>query len=215
MRMTRSVVTTLAAGLTLTGVAVVAVLAHSPLKVAGTNSIPPSQYIELKENGKLSNCQQSGRIPQGISAIQVGTEGLFFSPAVTVKIFIGSHLLREGHQIAGGVSAPRVTVPVKRLGSTLNNARVCTTIGPALEPIRYYGVPRHLSTKPTNPLQVIMLQMRYLRPGPKPWWSFVSPIAYHMGLGRAPSGSWVVFLVLFLMLVVIIIASRLTLEELR
>lgn len=213
--MTRSVVIALTVGLALTGVAVVAVLAGSPLTVAGTNSISANEYIELKARSQLSSCQPSGTIPQGTSAIRVGAEGIFFSPATTVKIFTGTHVLREGHQIAGGVTAPTVTVPVRSLAHTVDNARICTAIGPAVEPIRYYGVPRHASTQSADPLQAMTLQMQYMRPDSKSWWSFVSSIAYHMGLGRAWGGTWIVFLVLLLMLVVVVVASRLTLEELR
>jgi hypothetical protein len=36
-----------------------------------------------------------------------------------------------------------------------------------------------------------------------------------MGLGRAASGTWIVFLALALMLAVVILASRLVLRELR
>jgi hypothetical protein len=54
-----------------------------------------------------------------------------------------------------------------------------------------------------------------LRPGTKSWWSMASSIAYHMGLGHAPSGTWIVFLLIVLVLGVVFIVVRLTLEELR
>jgi hypothetical protein len=210
----RSVVVALAVGLTLTGIAIVAVLAHSPLTVAGTNSIPPKEYIEPKSSRKLTSCQSSGTIPRGTSAIRIGIEGLYFSPAVTARVFTGSHLLTEGHHVAGGVSAPTVTVPVSSFAHTVSGAQICMTVGPAREPIRYYGVPNRSAGR-TNQLQQVRLQLEYMRPGRRSWWSLGSSIAYHMGLGRAPSGTWVAFLVLFLMLVVVVVASRLTLEELR
>ncbi len=211
----RSVTIALAVGLSLTGITIIAVLAHSPLKIIGTNSIPATDYIELTEKSKLSSCQTSGTIPQGTSAIRVGIEGLYFSPAVTVKVISGSRILREGHRIPGGASAPTVTVPVRRLASAVSGAQVCVAVGPAVEPIRYYGIPNHSPPPRATPLQQAILHISYLRPSDKPWWSFVSSIGYHMGLGRAPSGSWVAILVLLLMLVVILIVSRLTLEELR
>jgi hypothetical protein len=211
----RSVVVTLTVGLTLIGIAIIAVLAHAPLTVVGANPIPAANFIEVEEKGKLRNCQPAGTIPQGTSAIRIGIEGLYFSPAVTIKVLQGSHVLREGHQIAGGVSAPTVTVPVSRFPRAVSGARICPTVGPALEPIRYYGVPVHPSASTAGQLESAALHVEYLRPGPKSWWSFVPSIAYHLGLGRAPSGTWVAFLVLALMLVVIVIASRLTVEELE
>lgn len=213
--MRRSVVIALAAGLAVIGLVTVAVLARSPLTIAATNSVSGQNYIELEEKGKLSTCQPAGTIPRGTSAIQIGIEGLHFSPGVTVKILTGSGVLAEGQRIAGGPSIPTVTVPVKPLAQAISQARICTTVGPAVEPIRFYGSPKHSSTAQANPLQEAELHMAYLRPGSKSWWSFAPSVVKHMGLGHAPSGKWVAFLVLILMLTAIVIASRLILEELR
>jgi hypothetical protein len=215
MGMTRRVAIALAVGLTLTGIAVIVVLARSPLTVAGTNSVPAANYIEITEKNKLSSCQSSGTIPQGTSAIRLGMEGVFFSPAVTLKVLMGSHIIREGHRVGGGASAPTVTVPVSSLAHAVRGAQICMTVGPAVEPIRYYGAPNRSPVPHANQLQQAILQIEYLRPGKKSWWSFASPIARHLGLGRAPSGTWVAFLVLVLMLAVILAASWLTVEELR
>jgi hypothetical protein len=213
--MTRSVKVSLAVGLIVVGLAVLTVLTRSPIIVAGTNSISAKDYIELEAKDKLSNCQPAGTLPQGTSAIRIGVEGLYFSPTVTAKVFTGSRVLAEGRHNAGGASIPNVTVPVSKLTHAVRGAHICTTIGPAREPIRFYGAPGHSSTSTTNPLQGASLQVEYLRPGTKSWWSFVSSIAYHMGLGHAPSGTWVAFLVLALMLAVIVLVSRLIVEELR
>lgn len=213
--MRRSVVAALAVGLTVTGIAIIGVLAHSPLTVVGSNKVSAASYIELNEKNKLTSCQSSGTIPQGTSAIRIGMEGVFFAPAVTIKVSKGSSLLTEGHLRAGGASAPTVTVHVNRFDHAISGARVCTTVGPALEAIRYYGVPNHSAAPGSNELQQATLHMQYMRPSGKSWWSFVSPIAYHLGLGRAPSGTWVAFLALLLAIVVVVVASRLTLEELR
>jgi hypothetical protein len=213
--MRRSVVVALAAGLAVIGLVTAAVLAHSPLTIAATNSVSRQNYIELEEKGKLSTCQPAGTIPRGTSAIQIGIEGLHFSPGVTVKILTGSRVLAEGQRIAGGPSIPTVTVPVKPLARAISQARICTTVGPAVEPIRFYGAPKHSSAAQANPLQEAELHMAYLRPGSKSWWSFAPSVVKHLGLGHAPSGKWVAFLVLILMLTAIAIASRLILEELR
>ncbi len=214
--MRRSVVVALAAGLALIGLVTVVVLAHSPLTIFAANSVSGQNYIELEERGKLSTCQAAATIPRGTSAIQIGIEGLHFSPGVTVKILTGSRVLAEGRQIAGGPSIPTVTVPVKPLAHPVSNARICTTVGPAVEPIRFYGAPKHSSTAQTaNPLQQAELHMAYLHPGSKSWWSFAPSVVKHLGLGHAPGGKWTAFLVLILMLTAVAIASRLILEELR
>jgi hypothetical protein len=212
--MTRRVSTTLALGLVAICAATVVVLARSPLTPAGTNSIPATNYVELTEKGKLSSCQPSGTIPQGTSAIRIAIEGARFSPATTVSVSTGSQLLREGHKIAG-VSAPTVTVPVKSLEHEVRGAQICMTVGPADEPIRYYGTPNRSASAQARSLQQALLRIEYLRPDDKSWWSFASPIAHHLGLGRAPGGTWVAYLVLALMLAVIASASWLTFKELQ
>ena len=88
--MRRSVIAALAVGMVAIAIGIIAVLAHSPLTVAGTNSVPRKDYIELEEKGKLSNCQSAGVLPQGTSAIRFGIEGLHFSPAVTTRVLVGS-----------------------------------------------------------------------------------------------------------------------------
>jgi hypothetical protein len=212
--MRRSVVMSLAAGLTLTGIALVATLARAPLATIGANPIPAKEFIEVEEKGKLSNCQPAGKIPSGTTAIRIGIEGLDYSPALTVKVLQGSRILREGHQPAGGVSAPTVTVPVGRFSHAVSGASICPTVGPALEPVRYYGMPAR-SNAQGNQLQTAALHVEYLRPSGKPWWSSLSSIAYRMGLGRAPSGTWVAFLALLLAIATIVVVCRLMLEELR
>lgn len=213
--MRRSVIAALAVGLASIGVALIAVLAHSPLTVARTNSASSTDYVELEEKGKLSNCQPAGPIPEGTSAIRLGIEGLHFSPAVTVRILVGSRVIREGWRIAGGPSIPNVAVPVASFTHALDGARICTTVGPAVEPIRYYGTPRHISVPQANVLEDATLHAEYLRPGSKSWSSFVSSIVHHMGLGHAPSGTWVAYLVLILMLGLVLIVVRVSLRELR
>jgi hypothetical protein len=213
--MRRSVVVSLVLGLALIAVAIVLIPTRAPLAVAGTNGVSGKNYIELEEQRhKLSTCQPAGTIPQGTSAIRLGIEGIYYSPGVTVKIVKGSDTIAEGGQIAGGPAIPNVTVAVKRFAQTTQGARVCTFVSPAVGAIRFYGTPKQSSSHLTNQLQQATLQMDYLRPGSKSWWSFASPIAKHLGLGRAPSGSGVAFLVLILMLVLVAITARLTLKEL-
>jgi hypothetical protein len=209
----RSVAVVLVVGLAAIAIAIVLVLAHAPPTVAGTNSVSKSQYAELNEPGALSTCQEAKQIPRGTSAIQVGAEGFYFNPRVKLKLFAGNRLLAEGRQIAGDV-ASTVTVKIGALAQAVADARVCLTVGPALEPIRYYGLPRHSTTPPTSHLEEIELELRYLHPGSKTWWSQLSSISYHIGFGRAPGGAAAVVLLLLLGLSVVALACRLTLTEL-
>jgi hypothetical protein len=211
--MARSVIAALAVGLALITITAIVTLARSPLTTAGTNSIPGSEYLELKTG--LSTCQPAGKIPRGTSAIRVGVEGRSANPAVTLRVLTGSRILREGQQIAGFGATPTVTVPVRPLANAVDGARICTTVRRTPEPIRFYGTPTNSSGPNANQPQTAVLHMEYLRPDPKSWWSLAPSIAHHMGLGHAPSGTWVAFLVLALMLAVVTIVSQLTLKELR
>jgi hypothetical protein len=212
--MRRSVVVTLTVGLALLGIAIILVPTGAQPILAATNPASGTGYLELTTTRKVGNCQPAGILPQGTSAIRIRIEGVYYSPAVTVKILSGSSILREGQRIPGGPPIPTVTVPVESLAHTVYGARICTTIGPTLGPVRYYGAPSHPSSQ-ADPLQKAELPMEYLKPGTKSWWSRASSIAYNMGLGHAPSGTWIAFLIPMLMLAVVVLISRLILDELR
>jgi hypothetical protein len=209
----RSVTVAVAVGLTLMVIAIALVMTRSPLEVAATNSVPPKVDLEL-EKGEVASCQAAGALPRDTSAIRVAIEARAVGPMVTLEILSGSRVLTTGRQVAGWGPAPTVTVPVGRLAHTADNARICITVGPTVEPFRFRGIPRQPPLTGVGKLQSVTLRMEYLRSGPSSWWSLASSIAYHMGLGRAASGTWIVFLALALMLAVAILAARLTLEEL-
>jgi hypothetical protein len=210
----RSVKIVLALTLALTVIAIVAVLSRSPLTVAGSNSIPVQVGGEL-EKGDVGSCQPAGTLPRGASAIRVTIEARAVGPKVTLRVLSGSRVLSEGHRVAGWGTAPTVTVPVRRLDQAIDNARICTTVGPTVEPLRFYGTSAPAPVAGASKLQDVMLRMEYLRPGPRSWWSLGSSIAHHMGLGRAGSGTWIVYLAVALMLAVASLAARLALRELR
>lgn len=213
--MRRSVVVSLAVGLTLIAFAVVLIPTGAPLTVAAGNAVPGKNYIELEEQRReLSTCQPAGTIPRGTTAIRLDIEGIYYSPGVRVKVSKGSETLAEGSEIAGGPAIPNVTVAVKRFDRAVQGARVCTFVSPTIGAVRFYGTPKRSTGKLANPLQQATLHMDYMHPGDKSWWSFASPIAKHMGLGRAPSGGGVALLVVVLVLGLVAITARLTLKEL-
>lgn len=208
----RSVAITFGVGLAAIALAAIVLLSRAPLTVAGTNSIAAKQYIE--QRGGFNGCQPAGRIPAGTSAIRMSIEGIYFGPAVTVKVLSGSRVIREGRQIAGAGAIPTATVYVPRFSHPFDSARICTKVAPSYQEVRFYGVPPKGANRNAGGGGA-WLRAEYLRPGPHSWWSLIPSIAYHMGLGHAPSGTWIVFLLLALMLAVVILAGRLTLRELR
>jgi hypothetical protein len=209
----RSVKIALAGALALLAVAIGAVLSHSPLVVAGANSVEAPLYRDGSVSSSASSCQQAGVLPQGTTAIRISL-GANADPRITVKVLAGSHLLTQGERPAGGGLNASATIPVRRVKSTVRDARVCMTLG-AGEPVGIRGIAAQPSPSGVYRLQDVALRMEYLRPGPKSWWSLTSSIAHDFGLGRGFGGTWIVFLVLALMLAVVVLASRLTLRELR
>ena len=128
---------------------------------------------------------------------------------------MGSSVLREAGQVAGKGATPNVTIHMKSFSRAVAGAQICTTVQPTGESLRFYGKPKSSTSNSANPLQNADLQIQYLRPGPRSWWSLASSVTYHMGLGHAPSGPLGVVLVLALMSAVVVLTTRLTLKELR
>jgi hypothetical protein len=207
-----SVRAALAVGLALAVAAIGVVLSRSPLTVAGTNSVPADSNVGYLV-GDTSRCESSGTLPQGTSAIRI-TAASNTGPRMTLKALSGSLVLTHGERDAGwGVDAS-VTVPVTRLPRTVPDTRICIALGPTLEPVPLRG--SDVQTTAANGTTVAPgFRIEYLRAGQKSWWSLASSTAHRMGLGRAASGTWIVFLVIALMITVATLASRLILRELR
>ncbi len=210
----RSVKIALAGGLAVLAVAIGVVLSHSPLIAVGANSIQAPLYRNGGVLSGESTCQPAGTVPSGTSAIRISL-GANVNPKITVKLFSGSRLITQGSRAAGGGLNASATIPVKRVPHTVRNARLCITLGPSAEVVGIRAVLPQGASEAVYALQDVKLETEYLRPGPSTWWSRASSIADRFGLGRAPSGTWIGFLVIAVMLAVAVIASRLTLKELR
>jgi hypothetical protein len=215
LQVRRGVLAVLAVGLAAVALAIVLVLSHKPLRVLASNGVSTKSYIELEEQGSLSNCQKAQTIPKGTSAIRLSIEGVYFSPAVSVAVAKGGRVIARGSHAPGGPPTPNVVVPVPRLAQAVSGAWICTAVGPTVGPIRFAGTPNRSAARIANGLQQALLRAEYLRPGRRSWWPYLSKIFARVGLGRAPAGDWVAFLLLALMLALVAAAARLALEELR
>jgi hypothetical protein len=198
----------LAAGLAVTAIAIAVVLSPAPLTLAGTNGIQarPITFIHHSE----TRCQGGGTLPQGTTAIRVSLSANL-GPRVSLQVLSGSAVVTKGEREAGWGEDETVTVPVARVPRRIPDARICTTIGPLSEFLQINGARVQTSAAGGH---TILLRMEYLRPGHTSWLSLASSVARHMGIGHAPSGTWVAFLILVLMLTAGALASRLILREL-
>lgn len=208
----RSVKVALAVALVLLAVAIGAVLSRAPLTVAGTNSIPVPAPVALTR-GNVSSCQ-AGTLPKGTSAIRVSLSS-GAGPRLRLKVFSGSRLITQGERAAGWGLEGNVVIPVKAVPGAVRNARICTEVGPAAEPVGVLGRPIGPGSAQQRSFKAVKLRFEYLRPGPKSWLSLASSISYHMGLGHAASGKWLALLVLAAMIEIVILVSQLAWEELR
>lgn len=208
----RSVRVALAVGLVLTATAVGVALSRSQFTVAGSNGVP-YELPYTRVAGGSSGCQESGTIPQGTTAIRLPL-GANQGPKVTLKVLAGSVVITHGVRQAGWGFAKTVTIPVKRVSRTVPHTRVCIVLGPDLEPVNIYATFGRAAIIAGAESEAPMYRVEYLRPGHRSWWSLVSSVAHRMGLGRAASGTWIVFLVVALMITVATLASRLILREL-
>jgi hypothetical protein len=203
----------LAAGLALVAIAIIIVLSRSPLVVVGTNGVPAYRGVAYA-NGGTSGCQVAGTIPSGTTAIRISASANV-GPTVTLRAISGSEVITEGKRPAGWGIDESVTVPVKRVSSTVSTARLCTTFGKSLEPIEINGAEVQTTGPGGTRARAVRLRFEYMRPGSSSWWSLARGVAHRMGFGHAPSGTWIVFLLIALTIAIAALASRLVLRELR
>lgn len=206
----RSVRLALAVGLAITAAAVGLVLSGSRPTLAGTNGVAPERVL-TSVSGGTAVCQPVGTLPGGTSAMRLSLTASA-GPSVTVKALSGGQLITHGERDAGWGEANTVTVPVRRVPSTIAGASVCVTLGPSSEQILINGalVPTSANARTVTR----RFRVEYLSAGHRSWWSLASSVAHRMGLGHAASGTWIVFLLIALMAVVAALASRLLLREL-
>jgi len=203
----RSVRIALAAGLAVTAVALGIVLSRSPLAVAGSNGVPANLAVAHFGTSQTS-CQAGGTLPQGTTAIRVSLSANI-GPQVNLEVLSGATIVTTGERDAGWGVDETVTVPVRRVATTVGDARVCVTTGPVVEPLQING-----TRERTPDGEVVLLRMEYLHPGSASWLSLIPSVARRMGLAHAPAGTWVAYMLVVLMAIVAGVASRLVMREL-
>lgn len=212
----RSVKIALAVGLGITALAIGVVLSQSPLTVAATNSVATEDTLATT-NLSVSSCQVGERLPAGTVAIRLSL-GAFTGPRVTVKALAGNRVVTSG-QRGSGWDGLVVTVPVKAVSQTISPVSICfafTLAGD--EVLTAYGTragPAATAHRGNGEGLKGRVRIDYLKEGQSSWLALVPSVAKRMGLGRAWSGTGIVFLVLVLMLASTVLASRLILRELH
>jgi hypothetical protein len=209
----RNVLIALAVGLALIAIAIGVVLSRAPLAVIGSNGIPLEKGVAYAKGGS-TGCQQVGTVPAGTTAIRISA-GVNTGPSVTAKVYSATQLVTHGKRPSGWGINESVTVPVKRVTRTIPNAKICLTFGPSPEEIEINGSQVRTKTASGRTAVAVRLRFEYMRPAHQSWWSLISPLARRLGFGHAPSGTWIVYLLLALTVAIVVLASRLVLRELR
>lgn len=204
----------LAAGLGFLAIALVVVLSGSPLVVSHVNAVPADEPV-LEARSGSGACQDGELVPAGASAIRL-TLVAAAGPRVSVSVLSGGRVLTSG-VVGSGWTSGAVTVPVAPLAHSVFPARICFKLSQGAETIQLGGSPTSpaiAATGLTGGRLPGRFTVEYMRSGPSSWWSLISTVARHVGLGRAPSGTWIVLLLLVLMGATVSIASWLALREL-
>jgi hypothetical protein len=207
----RSVRITLLAAVLCTIFALLIVLSGSPLTVVGTNGVPLYTPIAYAKGGTRF-CQDGGTLPAGTTAIRVSLSANI-GPRVTVTVFSGPTLITSGVHPSGWGVDETVTVGVKPLPEAVPNVFICAALGPAIESIQVNGARVKLTSTSGATRTPVWLRTEYMRPGRSSWLSLAQSVAQRVGFDRAPSGTWLAYLVT--MIAVAALASRLILWELR
>jgi hypothetical protein len=198
----------LAVGLALLLVAIAVVLSQSPLTFAGTNSVVANPRALVAVGGNTV-CAPAGTVPAGTSAIRLSIVGNA-GPHVKLTARSGVQTIASGERTAGWGIAESLTVPVNRVSEAAPNTEICLNFGPAVEPVAINGS----LARTFGGGQVPSFRVEYLRPASSSWWSLASGVAQRMGWGHAPSGTWIVFLLIALMIAVAALAAWVVIREL-
>jgi hypothetical protein len=202
----------LAAGLTLTAVAVFAVLRQSPLTAAGSNGIPPVAQLGTVQ-GAGAYCQPGETLPRDISAVRLSF-GATTGPTVAVTVSANGHVVTSG-QTGAGWYGSAVTVPVRLLHRSYSNVTICARFGVITGDVGALGEQAGEAEPAGDGFVSGRLRIVYLRPSTNSWWSLASSVIDHMALGRAASGTWVAFAIAALIAAAIVLASVAITWELR
>lgn len=202
----------LAGGLALTAIGIFVALLHSPTTVATTNGVARTVNLGLVEERERI-CQAGETLPADISAIQLPLVAVT-GPQIDVEVLAGNRVITRGSRGTAWYGTA-VTVPLIPLRRAHAHVTVC------LEPRFITGL-LFIHGSYTSPTLAARsehvlpgrLSISYLRPAHASWLRQAGAVIRHMGLGRAASGTWIVFPIALLMVGAIALGCRLILREL-
>jgi hypothetical protein len=204
----------LIAGLALVAIAIGVTLSGRPVVVARTNSTLANGSL-AETTSAASACQAGETLPADISAIRL-TLRSEIGPRVSLRALSGTRVLTSG-AVGNGWTGGSVTVPVRPLPRTSPHVRVCFAVDASRESVGIVGSPTNSAVAARSHGKALpgRIKIEYLREGPSSWWSMAPQVARRLGLGHAPSGTWLVLPLIALMGAVVAGGSWLAVRELR
>jgi hypothetical protein len=203
----------LAGGLALLLAAICLTLTGAPARVLSNNAVALSGEVGAL-HGPRTVCQPEGALPAGISAVRLTLESVI-GPQVSLAASSQGRIVLSGARGSGWTGAD-VTVPVDPGDAGGPGTTLCVTVGQGREPVLMLGSGSGPALAATGDGTALggRVRVEYLGAGRRSWWSLALPVARRLGLGRAPSGTWVAGLILALMAAVAALASWLLVREL-
>jgi hypothetical protein len=228
----RKVTVTFAVGIALLVLAIAVTLTRAPphvVRAVGQEYVGRGEHQPIDFTvGDIAICQEGEVLPASVSGIRLSMRAIY-GARVQVVVYGGSRVLAEGRRGADW-TGQSVTVPVEPLDRASSDVKLCFAVGPNSEPVAVLGaaapkrevatfvMSRKIRPAAATTIDAVPLGGRvgveYLAAGHGSWWSRLSSVAGHMGLGRAYSGAWIALLVAALMAGVGVLAVRLTAREL-
>lgn len=190
------------------------VLSASPLVVAYANPVPPDQPIFTAPGG-AGACQDGEKVPAHVSAVRLIAVAVV-GPRVHVTVGANGRTLASGTTASGWTSGA-VTVALAPLDRPLAAARICFSFGPSAEAVEVGGsasAPAVAARTLDGRVLPGRFTVEYMRPSSASWWSSIDTVARRLGLGHAPSGSWLAVGLLLAMGLAIATAGWLAVREL-
>ena len=213
IRAVRVVRVTIVVGLALLAGVCAYALTRSPSQVV--RSGPKVEGLVGLTPADSEFCQAGELLPADVSAIRMSLAA-YFGAQLRLTAVSSSGLIAEGRR-GPEWTGTSVTIPVKPLRHATSPVTLCVDIAPSSEPIYVFGTPtapQEAATASVGNQPTGRIDVEYLSAGQGSWWSRISTVANHMGLGRVFSGTWIVLLIAAMVAAVGVLAIRLTLREL-
>jgi len=204
----------LAAALAAVAIALALTLLQSPMSVSASNKVVGSETLIATTTKGASYCQQHEALPARTTAIRLWLDATA-GPRVRVVVYSAGRAIAIGTRGSDWIGSS-VTVPAKPLARTALDTTICVSFPLRDETVLVQGqaapatVAAHEGRRPLAG----RMWIEYLRPGTRSWWSLATEVARRLGLGRAPTGTWVALAALLLLAGAVVVSSRLLLREL-